>query len=64
MVKTISISRHVQAALEQARYQRDENGVIVAHVPGASGFFSQGETLEEARYNLRSAGESFLSAGM
>ncbi len=28
-------------------------GVVVAEVPGADGFYAQGETFEEARENLR-----------
>ena len=63
-VKMLSISRYVQAALEQAEYERDENGVVVARVPGASGFFSQGETFEEARDNLRDAIEGNLSLAL
>ena len=50
-----SISHYVQAALKHARYEVDENDVIVAYVPSASGFFSQGENFEEARENLRDA---------
>jgi len=60
----ISISRYVQAALERAEYERDENGIIVARVPGASGFFSQGETFEEARDNLRDAVEGNLTLAL
>jgi len=63
-VKMISISRYVQAALERAEYERDENGIIVARVPGASGFFSQGETFEEARDNLRDAVEGNLTLAL
>jgi predicted RNase H-like HicB family nuclease len=51
-VRFFSLSRYVEAALRQAEYDRDENGVIVAHVPGASGFFAQGDNFEEARENL------------
>jgi predicted RNase H-like HicB family nuclease len=43
----------VDAALALADYARDEDGVIVAAVPGASGFYAQGDTFEEARANLR-----------
>ena len=51
-VKVFSLSRYVQAALKQAEYERDEDGVIIATVHEASGFFAQGETYEEARSNL------------
>lgn len=63
-VKVLSISRYVQAALEQAEYERDENGVVIARVPEASGFFSQGETFEEARDNLRDAIEGNLTLAL
>ena len=32
---------------------RDENDAVIGKVPNVSGFFSQGETHEEARSNLR-----------
>ena len=52
-VKVFSLRRYVDEALKQAQYEVDENGVVIAKVPGASGFFAQGETFEEARENLR-----------
>lgn len=52
-VRFFSISRYVEAALTQAEYERDENGVVIATVPEASGFFAQGDNFEEARLNLR-----------
>jgi predicted RNase H-like HicB family nuclease len=52
-VRFFSISRYVEAALTQAEYERDENDVVIATVPGASGFFAQGDNFEEARLNLR-----------
>ena len=54
-VRLLPLSRYVQVALTLAEYERDEDGVVVAHVPGASGFFAQGGTFEEARENLRDA---------
>lgn len=54
-IMMFSISHYVQAALKRARYEVDENDMIVASVPNASGFFSQGENFEEARENLRDA---------
>ena len=54
-VKIFSLTRYLRAALEQAAYEKDEDGVIVASVPGASGFFAQGDTYEEARANLEDA---------
>ena len=52
-VRTFSLLRYVDAALALADYTRDEDGVIVAIVPNASGFYAQGDTFEEARANLR-----------
>jgi predicted RNase H-like HicB family nuclease len=63
-VRVLSISRYVQAALERAEYKSDENGVIIACVPGAAGFFSQGDSFEEARENLRDAIEGNLTLAL
>ena len=52
-VKILSILHYVEEALKRAEYYRDENGVVIAKVPNASGFFAQGESFEEARENLR-----------
>ncbi len=52
-VKFFAVSRYLDAALEKAEYERDENGIIVALVPSMDGFYAQGETFEEARQNLR-----------
>lgn len=54
-LRTFSLLRYVDAALSLAQSERDENGVVVALVPDAAGFFSQGDTFEEARSNLRDA---------
>ena len=51
-VKVFSLSHYLRVALKHAEYERDENDIIVATVTGASGFFAQGETYEEARSNL------------
>lgn len=52
-VKVFSLSRYVEAALQRAEYEQGEDGLIVATVPGASGFFAQGGTREEAQANLK-----------
>jgi predicted RNase H-like HicB family nuclease len=52
-VRVFSLSRYTEKALEKAEYHTDENGVVIAKVAGASGFFAQGDTFEEARENLR-----------
>lgn len=52
-VRLFSLLSYVTAALAQADYAHDEDGVIIAQVPGAIGFFAQGDTFEEARANLR-----------
>ena len=51
-VKVFSLSRYVEAALKGARYEQDENGIILATIPGITGFFAQGATREEAQANL------------
>ncbi len=63
-VRMLSISQYVQAALKLAVYKPDEQGVIVARVPGIQGFFSQGETFEDARENLRDAIEGNLTLAL
>jgi len=40
-VRILSLSRYVEEALKRAEYHKDENGVIIAKVPNASGFFAQ-----------------------
>ena len=47
-----SMSEYVSAALELARYEPDEDGGVIAEVPGLNGALTQGETYEEARANL------------
>lgn len=54
-IRSFSLLHYLDAALALAEYERDEGGVIVASVPSAPGFFSQGESFEEARANLRDA---------
>ena len=51
-VKQFSLRQYLNRALELADYERDENGVVVARVPGADGFYAQGESVEEARTEL------------
>jgi predicted RNase H-like HicB family nuclease len=57
-LRVFSLSRYVEEALRRAEYERDEDGVVIAHVPDAVGFVSQGGTFEEARENLADAIES------
>ena len=52
-IRVFSLSQYTDTALKGAEYQRDEDGVVIAAVPCASGFFAQGDTFEEARENLR-----------
>lgn len=51
-VRLFSLLSYVTAALAQTDYAHDEDGVIIAQVPGATGFFAQGDTFEEACANL------------
>lgn len=50
--KIFSLTRYIEKALEKTEYYKDENGVIIAKVLGASGFFAQGDNFEAARENL------------
>lgn len=52
-IRLFSLLRYVEAVLALAEYERDEDGVVIAHVPQAAGYFAQGDTFEEARMNLR-----------
>jgi predicted RNase H-like HicB family nuclease len=54
-VKIFSLIRYVEKALGIAEYYREEDGAVIGRVPGASGFFAQGDSFEEARENLREA---------
>lgn len=54
-VRVFSLSHYVEMALKRMEYYCDENGVVIAKVPGASGFFAQGDSFEDARENLRDA---------
>jgi predicted RNase H-like HicB family nuclease len=51
--KYFTLSKYVDAALKKAEYEKDENGIILAKVPEAKGFFAQGDTFEDARENLQ-----------
>ena len=51
-IQMFSMAHYVQAALTQARYEIDEDGIVIASIPEASGFFAQGENFEDARQNL------------
>ena len=59
-VKVFSLSRYIEASLERAEYSEDENGMVVAAVPGATGFYAQGDTFEESLANLRDVIEGNL----
>ncbi len=50
-----SLAEYIQAALELAVYERDEDSGVIASVPGIQGAFTQGESYEEARENLKDA---------
>ena len=54
-LKAFSLADYLKAALACAEYEEDEDGLIVASVPGAVGCYSQGESHEEARTNLLDA---------
>jgi predicted RNase H-like HicB family nuclease len=51
-VKQFSLRLYVDRALQLAEYVPDEDGVVVARVPDADGFYAQGGSVEEARSEL------------
>lgn len=51
-VKQFSLRAYLLRALQLAQYTYDEDGVVVARVPDANGFYAQGESVEEARSEL------------
>ncbi len=53
-LRVFSLSAYVDAALAAAEYEQDDN-LIVGSVSNVPGFYSQGETYEDARANLRDA---------
>ncbi len=63
-IRVFPISQYIAAALNLAEYERDENGVVIATVPNASGFFAQGGSFEEARQNLRDVIEGNISLAL
>jgi predicted RNase H-like HicB family nuclease len=63
-IRIFPISQYVNAALAMAEYERDENGVVIALVPEASGFFAQGDNFEEARRNLQDVIEGNIALAL
>lgn len=56
-----SLTEYIGAALALAEYSKDEgNSFVIAEVPGTPSFFSQGESFEEARENLKDAIEGVV----
>ncbi|MEY4529745.1 MAG: hypothetical protein RLZZ156_466 [Deinococcota bacterium] len=55
ILRSFSIRGYIEAALQLARYETDENGMVVAEVPNVAGFFSEGKSVEEARRQLADA---------
>lgn len=55
-LKLFSLSDYLKTAIACAEYQL-EDGAITASVPGVIGFYSEGDTQEEARANLLDAVE-------
>ncbi len=55
ILRSFSVRSYIDAALQLARYETDENGMVVAEVPNVAGFFSEGKNVEEARRELANA---------
>jgi predicted RNase H-like HicB family nuclease len=59
-IRMVPFASYIEAALRLAEYERDEDGVVIAEVSHAQGFYAQGNTFEEARENLRDVIEGHL----
>ncbi|MCX6825054.1 MAG: type II toxin-antitoxin system HicB family antitoxin [candidate division SR1 bacterium] len=46
---------YISYVFKNLKYEVDENGVIIAKAQGYDGYYSQGDTYEEARNNLMDA---------
>ena len=53
-LKSFSLADYLKAALDIAEYEQEDD-MVVASVPNCAGFYSQGESYEEARTNLLDA---------
>ena len=53
-------NKYISHLLENAEYEKDESGYIIARVPWYQWFYSQWENMEQARENLIDAIEWVL----
>lgn len=63
-LRSFPLIRYVDSALALAEYERDEDRVVLASVPNASGFFAQGDSFEESRANLGGVIEGNVLLGL
>lgn len=54
------ISRYIDEALRRARYDKLDDGIFCAEVPGLRGVLATGETLEGCRNQLAEVVEEWL----
>ncbi len=43
---------YIDSLLDKTVYEKDEDWVIIAHIPDKPGYFTQWSTFEEARENM------------
>ncbi len=55
-----TILRYIEAAMEHARYEKMEDGEWFATIPGFSGLWASGRSVEAARKELLSALDGWI----
>ncbi|MGH7913842.1 MAG: type II toxin-antitoxin system HicB family antitoxin [Candidatus Binataceae bacterium] len=56
-----TVLEYMHAAMRHANYERCEDGSIFATIPGFRGLWAQGATVEDAREDLYSALDGWIS---
>ncbi len=60
MIFFLMFTDYLHYLMSKAEYLKDEDGGFIAKIPWYQGFYSQGDTLDEARENLEDAVEGVL----
>lgn len=59
-IRSFSLTEYIDAAIALAEYEKGQTDAVVAIVPEMQGYYSQGDTFEEAPSNLRDAIEGIV----
>ena len=51
----------LNAAMHRAQYERTEDGAVFASIPGLDGLWATGQTVKEARWDLRDTLDGWLT---